>query len=74
MKIDGELLKKRKENLAKAIEYHGHLCLGQILGVHIAETGLKAIGTIDTKKSLLIMEKWQLPLLTLKQGTLTGFG
>src|SRR3989339_494123 len=56
MKIDGELLKKRKENLAKAIEYHGHLCLGQILGVHIAETGLKAIGTIDTKKIIVYVE------------------
>jgi formylmethanofuran dehydrogenase subunit E len=56
MKIDAEHLIKRKENLAKAIEYHGHLCLGQILGIHIAEAGLKAVGTNDSKKIIVYVE------------------
>ena len=56
MDIDRNLLVKRKNALSKAVEFHGHLCLGQILGVHIAENGLKAIGTTDPKKIIIYIE------------------
>ena len=54
--VDKILIEKRKNDLAKAVEYHGHLCLGQILGVHMAENGLKAIGTTDPKKIVIYVE------------------
>ncbi len=56
MKIDNELLIMRKNNLSKAVEYHGHLCIGQILGVHLTECGLKAIGTTDPRKIIIYVE------------------
>jgi formylmethanofuran dehydrogenase subunit E len=56
MGIDNELLIKRKNDLSKAVEYHGHLCMGQILGVHLTECGLKAIGTTDPKKIIIYVE------------------
>ena len=45
-KIDSDknLLEKRNRNLRTAMDYHGHLCLGQVLGVHLAQSGMEAIG------------------------------
>ena len=54
--IDKELIEKRMDNLQKAVDYHGHLCLGQVLGVHLAERGLEAIGTTDPKKMIVYVE------------------
>jgi formylmethanofuran dehydrogenase subunit E len=56
MRIDKKHIEKRNNDLAKAVEFHGHLCLGQILGVIMAESGLKAIGTTDPKKIIIYVE------------------
>ena len=42
--------------MAKAVDYHGHLCLGQVLGVHLAEKGMEAIGTTNPKKMIIYVE------------------
>lgn len=54
--IDSEILEKRKHYLQKAVDYHGHLCLGQVLGVHLAEKGMEVIGTNDPKKMIVYVE------------------
>ncbi|MEW5936802.1 MAG: FmdE family protein [Candidatus Thermoplasmatota archaeon] len=46
----------RKERLSKAVEYHGHLCMGQVLGVLLAEKGLSLIGTADPREMIVIAE------------------
>ena len=56
MDISQELLLQRKHNLTKAVEYHGNLCSGQILGLHIAEYGLKLMETTDPKKLIIYFE------------------
>lgn len=56
MEIDNELFEKRKSDLQKAVDYHGHLCLGQVLGVHLAEKGMDVIGTKDTKNMIVFVE------------------
>lgn len=56
MDIDEKLLEIRREQLQKAIAYHGHLCLGQVLGVHLAEKGMEIIGTTDPKKMIVFVE------------------
>ncbi len=54
--IDKKLLEKRKRNLRKAVDHHGHTCLGQVLGVQLAERGMDAIGTTDPKKIIVYVE------------------
>ena len=54
--IEEKLLKKRQEDLQKAIAYHGHLCLGQVLGVHLAEKGMDVIGTTNSKNMIVYVE------------------
>lgn len=39
-----------EEDLKKAIEYHGHLCAGQVLGTRIARIALKHFGIEDAKE------------------------
>jgi len=56
MEIDKKLLEQRKNNLQRAVDYHGHLCLGQVLGVHLAEKGMDSIGTNDPKKMIVYVE------------------
>ena len=56
MEINKTLLKTRKQNLQKTVDYHGHLCLGQVLGVHLAEKGMSALGTTDPKKIIVYVE------------------
>jgi len=55
-KIDKKHIEKRNSDLMKAVSYHGHLCLGQILGVHLAEKGMEAIGTTDPRKMIIYVE------------------
>lgn len=54
--IDENLLEKRKYNLQKAVDYHGHLCLGQVLGIHLAEKGMDVIGTTNPKNMIVYVE------------------
>ncbi len=45
--------------LKEAVEFHGHLCMGQILGVRLAMAGLDALGLdpdVDRKKILAYIE------------------
>ncbi len=46
----------RREALERAIEYHGHMCFGQVLGIHLAEKGMEALGTRDPKKIIVYVE------------------
>ncbi len=54
--IDKNLLEKRKNNLQRAVDYHGHLCLGQVLGVHLAEKGMDIIGTTNPRSMIVYVE------------------
>ena len=49
-------MEQRKNNLHRAVDYHGHLCLGQVLGVFLAEKGMDSIGTNDPKKMIVYVE------------------
>lgn len=47
---------ERKKRLEAAVRFHGHLCLGQVLGVLLAEKGLGLVRTDDTRKLIVISE------------------
>lgn len=49
-------LDERKESLERCVEYHGHLCMGQVLGVLLAEKGMELIGTTDPREMIVIAE------------------
>ncbi|RPF42175.1 formylmethanofuran dehydrogenase subunit E [Hydrogenoanaerobacterium saccharovorans] len=36
-----------REDLKRAVDYHGHLCSGQVLGVRMARMGLRLLGIDD---------------------------
>lgn len=55
-RVDNKLIETRRRNLIKAVNYHGHLCLGQVLGIHLAEKGMEAIGTTEIKKMIVYVE------------------
>jgi len=48
--------KKRKEDLEKCVAYHGHVCMGQVLGVLLAEQGHKLLGNISSRDLIVICE------------------
>ena len=50
------IIKQRKKWLNDAVKYHGHICMGQVFGVLIAEKGMDLIGTRDPHKMILISE------------------
>jgi len=54
--MDSTIIERRKDNLDRAVSFHGHLCLGQVLGVHLAERGLEVIGTTDPKEIIIYVE------------------
>ncbi|MDR0490708.1 MAG: FmdE family protein [Oscillospiraceae bacterium] len=62
-----------KQDLQEAVEYHGHLCAGQIIGVRMARMALKIFG-IDEPKSFrnLIVYVECDRCLTDAIGTVTG--
>ena len=45
-----------EELLDRCLEFHGHLCLGQVLGVRLALKGMKLIGTRDPKQMIVLIE------------------
>ena len=45
-----------EELLDRCIEYHGHLCLGQVLGVRLALKGMELIGTRNPKEMIVFIE------------------
>ena len=56
MGTDHTIIERRKDNLNRAVSFHGHLCLGQVLGVHLAERGLEVIRTTDPKEIIVYVE------------------
>ena len=45
-----------EELLDRCVEYHGHLCLGQVLGVRLALKGMELIGTHDPREMIVFIE------------------
>lgn len=44
------------ELLDRCVAYHGHLCLGQALGVRLAQKGMELIGTRDPRGMIVLIE------------------
>ena len=44
------------EWLDRCVAYHGHLCMGQTLGVRLALKGMELIGTRDAKQMIVFIE------------------
>ena len=42
--------------LDRCLEFHGHLCLGQVLGVRLALKGIELIGTHNPKEMIVFIE------------------
>jgi formylmethanofuran dehydrogenase subunit E len=55
-KIDAKLQRQRREALDRCVAYHGHMCLGQVLGIHLAFRGMEEIGQTDPKHMLVYVE------------------
>jgi len=45
-----------EELLDRCIAFHGHLCLGQVLGVRLALKGMELIGTRNRKEMIVFIE------------------
>ena len=54
--MDRAARESREERLRRCVEHHGHLCMGQVLGVLLAEKGMDLIGTGDAKEMIVICE------------------
>ncbi len=46
----------REDLLDRCVEFHGHLCLGQVLGVRLALKGTELIGTRSFKEMIIFIE------------------
>lgn len=46
----------REELLERCVRFHGHLCLGQVLGVRLALKGMDLIGTPNPKEMMVFIE------------------
>ncbi len=44
------------ELLDRCVAYHGHLCMGQALGVRLALKGMELVGTRDPKRMIVFIE------------------
>ncbi len=44
------------EWLDRCVAYHGHLCMGQALGVRLALKGMELVGTRDPKRMIVFIE------------------
>jgi formylmethanofuran dehydrogenase subunit E len=49
-------MNRRRRWLGECVAYHGHLCMGQVLGVLIAERGMELIGTEDPHGMIVVSE------------------
>jgi len=49
-------MRQRKKWLMDAVKYHGHVCMGQVFGVLIAEKGMELIETRDPHDMIVIAE------------------
>ena len=46
----------RAELLERCVAWHGHLCMGQVLGVRIALKGMELVGTRDPRRLIVFIE------------------
>ena len=46
----------REDLLDRCVEFHGHLCFGQVLGVRLAVKGMELIRTQDRKEMIVFIE------------------
>ncbi|MFH0980243.1 MAG: FmdE family protein [Planctomycetota bacterium] len=46
----------REDLLDRCVEFHGHLCLGQVLGVRLALKGMELIRTGDPQEMIVFIE------------------
>jgi formylmethanofuran dehydrogenase subunit E len=46
----------REELLDRCVNYHGHLCVGQALGVRLALKGMELVGTTNPKEMIVFIE------------------
>ena len=46
----------RESLLDRCVDYHGHLCMGQVLGVRLALKGMECIGTRNPREMLVFIE------------------
>lgn len=46
----------RAELLERCVEWHGHLCMGQVLGLRMALKGMELLGTRDAKRLIVTIE------------------
>jgi formylmethanofuran dehydrogenase subunit E len=46
----------RAELLERCAEWHGHLCMGQVLGLRMALKGMELLGTRDPKRLIVFIE------------------
>jgi len=53
--MDGAPL-ARVELLGRCVEWHGHLCMGQVLGLRMALKGMELVGTRDPKRLIVFIE------------------
>lgn len=51
-----DIQEKRRQWMQTCVDYHGHVCMGQVLGVRLAERGMGLIGTTDRKKMIVFAE------------------
>jgi formylmethanofuran dehydrogenase subunit E len=56
MKKGTDIQEKRRRWLKECVDYHGHICMGQVLGVRLAERGMELIGTTDPKDMIVFVE------------------
>jgi formylmethanofuran dehydrogenase subunit E len=42
--------------LERCVLYHGHLCMGQVLGVRLAQKGMNLIATRDARQMIVFLE------------------
>ena len=46
----------RENLLDRCVDFHGHLCMGQVLGVRLALKGMECIGTRSSKEMIVLIE------------------
>jgi formylmethanofuran dehydrogenase subunit E len=46
----------RAELLERCVAWHGHLCMGQVLGLRVGLKGMELLGTTDPKRLVVVVE------------------
>ncbi|MBR2696208.1 MAG: hypothetical protein IKE48_01740 [Parasporobacterium sp.] len=54
-----------REDVERAVSYHGHLCSGQCIGVKMARLGLKTLGLDPDVNPKTFMSLWNVTVVLL---------